>query len=1315
MVQKCIQICPIQSDFVSFLSNFASETQFLDSMRFFSHLTTVLAFCLIFTPSGRGNTRILSSEDGLSNNAVYNICQDSLGVLYIGTLDGLNIWDGHKIERFRAADGRSYFEGNKIKHMFHNSPNIIFALTRHGLAKINTESKDVVFMQEFDAESVIGIDSQENIFAISGDNNLYYIDKEGKGQIIEGFSLDKSDECERITVSESGILHIFSLEGTWRITLDKTSKKPKIRTVENLHIKFIYVSEPHCSKPIYTITEDCRLLKFDHKSGSFTFIGSFIPPVGHDINRIKGVVRTSQGYWINFWDQLFFLPDGSRELKATDIKQHSFTIVHDRYQPILWIGTDSKGLIGWSYQEPTIRSLTYKDLPLEISMPTRCMYLQNDSKTLIFGTKGEGLFRIRNFTKNGNINKGNIDRYHTGNSSLGDNSVYCITESKYNCLLIGTEGNGINYIKEDNIGIIKGSERLYQIHQIAEHNENTLWVTTGRDHVFKCHMQTRNGLPIITKIDTVDFRSIFKARTQIYDLEIQNDSIIWFGSKGHGCLCYNTVTGSSEIISFPKEYGVAINEVSQISSFNDMVFCTRNGIITRKDSDESIFVFEYNSTISAKAALKDSKGNLWVSTSTGIIVLDNNYNYLKSYGKFSGLSIPEYSDRACYRDEKSGTMFFGGTNGLTIIDEDIDIHHNAYNPQIHLTKYINGNEEKPLTSVVNRNCLKLEHNNSSFSLAFSCIDHINQNDYRFMYYLEEYDDKWHIIEDRTISFSMLPPGNYTLRIKYINSVTKTSSSELTLPIRVTPPIYLSVVAYILYILIFAAFVTWIIIWNKKRGIAAQEAIRQRYKERMQRIKADTSAAISEELSVTTTFILGVCQQIQSRATNIPSISEKVAVVEQNIDKIGRTLNTWSEFRKISETPDSSGTNTLISISRTAKEILDLAQLSNKEADIKLNYDIQENIVFDIDCERFIAFFNTLTNSIFSIVTPSGNINFELSKREHGRAYMSFCVTTDPGTYRAFEDVDGALSTCTMEADGLPINITHTYSLNKQQAIIEIHLQASSKITDIAVTHNSENPRHDKIFIISRNSEIISFLNYFTADSYNISIFDNNESASTKIQECMPAAVIYDSSSLSGQISGFVAGLKVNKKTSQIPIISLVSSLATTEKNLCIKAGCDLCLAFPFNVETFLLSLNRLIGKKESAAEYYSSPDSSFVIEEGKAMHKDELAFLRQIVQIIDNNIANPKLSASMISEQLGICTRVLYTRLEKLTDNTLRQIIIESRMRFAAKLLISTTLSIDEIMYRTGHDNPSTFYRNFKLFHGMTTTEYRKNIPNLKK
>ena len=78
-------------------------------------------------------------------------------------------------------------------------------------------------------------------------------------------------------------------------------------------------------------------------------------------------------------------------------------------------------------------------------------------------------------------------------------------------------------------------------------------------------------------------------------------------------------------------------------------------------------------------------------------------------------------------------------------------------------------------------------------------------------------------------------------------------------------------------------------------------------------------------------------------------------------------------------------------------------------------------------------------------------------------------------------------------------------------MIEIVLQASndsSYIEDLTKIQNTANPRHDNLFIVGCNKEIISFLNYFISESYNITIVENNEDAIEKIQECIPAAIIY---------------------------------------------------------------------------------------------------------------------------------------------------------------------------------------------------------------
>ena len=192
-------------------------------------------------------------------------------------------------------------------------------------------------------------------------------------------------------------------------------------------------------------------------------------------------------------------------------------------------------------------------------------------------------------------------------------------------------------------------------------------------------------------------------------------------------------------------------------------------------------------------------------------------------------------------------------------------------------------------------------------------------------------------------FPALEPGNYTLKIKYTNSAAHTSGPECSLPIRIVPPIYRSLVAYIIYVLALAAFIWWIVARNRRKQEAAKEEIRNKYRERIRNIKADTSAAISEDISVTTTFILGLCQQIHSRTANIPSISEKVSLVEYNVGKIGRTLNMWNELRNVSEDPSNADNPTLVSISRSSKKVIDIATTTARSAGIKVNQVIPENI------------------------------------------------------------------------------------------------------------------------------------------------------------------------------------------------------------------------------------------------------------------------------------------------------------------------------------------------------------------------------------
>lgn len=86
-------------------------------------LKAVAALCLMILSlnSETKQFKTISSREGLSNNAILSMHQDNKGHLYLGTMDGLNIWNGNTIEIFSSADGKNIFFGNKIRHIIPGS------------------------------------------------------------------------------------------------------------------------------------------------------------------------------------------------------------------------------------------------------------------------------------------------------------------------------------------------------------------------------------------------------------------------------------------------------------------------------------------------------------------------------------------------------------------------------------------------------------------------------------------------------------------------------------------------------------------------------------------------------------------------------------------------------------------------------------------------------------------------------------------------------------------------------------------------------------------------------------------------------------------------------------------------------------------------------------------------------------------------------------------------------------------------------------------------------------------------------------------
>lgn len=1322
-------------------------------------LTALLGLMLLTSAVYGTQIKTISSQDGLSNNAICSMHQNSLGHLYVGTMDGLNIWDGQSIKAFVAADGKNYFFGNMIKHIIPGKDGRhIYLQTNYGTACLDMISRQVTFFDQLAFNFLITVTEEGNIFSVSASNKLQYLDTQSSELTTYSDMAFTEDEtfC-RMSLMENGRLCIFSDKDTYIITFSD-DPKPEIREVENLGFGCIYVSVKYDGHHHIIVSEDHRLCTFDDRTSEVEVI-SEIESALLETDMVTGVIPDKTGYLISFMQNgVRHYSHGNRILEDTGINCGVFSMVPDKNQPIVWIGTDCNGLMRWSDMVTDISCITFEDLPYDIEMPVRCMLLDKESD-LWFGTKGDGLYRIKDFSPKGNFGSHNTDRFTKENSAISHNIVYAIAESSHDLLWIGSEGNGLNYysFRTGKIGKVKGSENISMVHDIIEQDGSTLWIATDKQGCYKCRFTAAGNVPTITGIEEIKFVEPFNRRTSIFSMSLQNDSTIWFASRGNGVLSYNINTGKSRVVQFSTDNGLATNETFYVTKTEDMLFATGNGIVAYSPADDSINIPDFVPKKAIHAILPDGNGNIWITTNAGIISLDGHFNYRSSFDRFSGMEVLEYSDGACYRDPKNKVLFFGGINGFTVINEDTvsESDKTGYTPEIHITNFIQNNEFSHISQMMKNGRLKIPYSKSIFAIEYSVVDNLNYPDYRFSYSIDGYNDEWITNQSGNIIYlPALNPGKYNLKIKYLNKATSYESEECCLPIYIVPPIYRRWYAYMLYGLIIVLLVLLVIRYSKNKYASMKDRLKKRYEKEIMKVKSEATNTITEELSVQITFMLGLCQQIRQHTHNNPLVAGKVNLIEYNIAKTNKILHILNEYKGISGTLNSTGEVALIHVSQISNEMLEIMKSGTSPRKVTIFHEIEKDIIMSMNKEAFITLFNTLIYKMISIASGHKEVHLDLKGREKGGIGIGVNVTTEREVYDEMaamlesygrqtiiggEDNDENVRNfefilCSRLVNEMKGTLEYRYLPDTGCLELKIELpqrnigENHTRYEDSSISENINtlntlvenqfpekvisNQHNKHVFLISSNKEISSFMSYFLSEKYNVCEYTDNESALTETRNQMPVAIVYDVSSMSGNFAEFMEKMKENKRTSQIPVIALTSSLQITEREDCTKQGADLCITFPFNMDYLHSALEKMLNKRESIAEYYNSPISTYVMNEGKIIHRADREFINNIFKIIDDNLSNPNLSAVFIAQQMGTSTRVMYRRLEGITDRTLHQIVKDSRMELATRLLSSSKLTIDEIMYKVGYDNRSTFYRNFKEAKGMTPKEYREKVKD---
>lgn len=870
--------------------------------------------------------------------------------------------------------------------------------------------------------------------------------------------------------------------------------------------------------------------------------------------------------------------------------------------------------------------------------------------------------------------------------------------------------------------------------------------------VFRVTLGGTASQPSIRGVEQLHFNDELEIKNFFFTLYPENGSAMWFGNRGGGAVRYDIAGGGSEVFKFDAGRSAIANDIFAIHRSGDgtMWFGTSGGLIEfRRDSTSH--VPGIRNTV--HGILEDRKGDLWLSTNRGLVQYSPHTGYVVTYGYSYGLNTIEYSDGACFADPRTGTLFFGGIDGLVTI-EDTGFREQEYNPPM-LFRDIRLNDGiRNIGDMLSRDgVLTLRHGQRIFEITVSALDYVNGSNYSYYSRLDGYNDQWTGASSQ-LSFADLPAGTYRLDVRYRNNITGAESPVYSLPIRLKPAWYATAAAKCLYVLLLLAVVGGVIrhylLRYRRRRAEKLQRLEIRRKEEVYESKMRFFSNITQELSMPLTMISAPCQQILAYRKADPYVLKYAQTIRQNVSKLHDLIYMLHEFRGIRTGQNDESENIeLVPVAEIAQSMVETFGEYSQQNSIHCQLDIERNLVWPTDRDGLSTILNTLLSNAFKHTPYNGAVSLTI-RSDNGKLLISASndsvgvnledIEAIFDRYRVLDYFERKSERGLSFQGDLRLAICHSIVVRMQGEIkVESTPNAQTTFTvllpQLKVTAENT-PAADNIvpaskeyglplptvtrrefpfdknrrtvFIVNDNSEIMNFVAELFAADYNIKMPSGKTEMIELLKQMHPDIVICDALSEQSDCLSLIQFIKQGKLTSHIPVILLSTAQQIDERIKGVESGADICLTLPFNVEYLKAVAEQLLRRNRSLKDYYKSSISAFELSDGRMLHQDDKEFIDRMLKIINDNISNTEISTKFIADELGVSIRNLYRRLEGILNQTPTNIIKEYRLAKAEQLLTTTKLSIDEIIYKAGFVNRGTFFKCFSAKYGCTPKVYRK-------
>ncbi|GAE84591.1 hybrid sensor histidine kinase/response regulator transcription factor [Bacteroides reticulotermitis] len=1329
----------------------------------------IYCFCclnMLIHTSYAYNLKQVADKEYMSNSSITSLCQDERGLMWIGTCDGLNIYDGQDIEEFKTRDKEDYLSGNLIDNIIYTGDDTYWVQTYYGLNRLDRRTNAITHYNEFQKQFFMNKDNRGTLFIIQDSNCIYYYNK--KEEIFKKINITGIPISDILAFFVDGDNQMWIImkgySRCYDINLDAESGNVSLVQRKN---GFDYqTSLLYCfndEQNLYYVDKGYNFYTYNIQSKKKVLVYNLTKEI-QARGKITAIVRYHNSYFIGFlMDGVLMLEkdgDGCR-IQPLSINSGVFCLKKDRFQDIVWIGTDGQGVYLYSNPLYSIKSVVLGNYTEKIERPVRALYLDQE-RTFWIGTKGSGILKIYDYEIDKSISACQTEILTTANSVLGSNAIYCFAKSRRNVLWIGDE-EGLSYYsyrerRMKKLPVRVNGEDFKYIHDIYETANSELWLASVGMGVAKARIGGTPDNPILEEVQRYVINEGEFGSNYFFTIYPESDMKLLFGNKGYGVFRFNETTSGLEPITTHKYENVTLNNILAISkdSSNNYLFGTSYGLI-KYTSENTYQLFNtkngfLNNTI--HAILKNSPDNFWLSTNLGLINFDAKRSVFRSYGFGDGLNVVEFSDGASFRDEQTGTLFFGGINGFIAIRAD-GRPEKLYMPPVYFDKLSIFGEQYNLGEFLTREkdeeVLNLKYDQNFFAVSFTSVDYLNGNNCVYYYKLKGLSEQWiNNGSESAVSFTNMAPGEYTLLVKYYNSVFDKESDVYSIIIRIGDPWYASWWAYSIYtlclLLLAGLIVRSFALRSRRKKQKLLNEIAKRHQKNVFESKLRFFTNIAHEFCTPLTLIYGPCGRILSSKGLSRFVVDYVQMIQTNAERLNNLIHELIEFRRI-ETGNREIRIESINVSalmrNTAKTFVEMAKsrdiifLSKIPDQVSWNSDkgFLNTIVINLISNAFkytpdgkhvkIEVDTTDVNSLILRVANEGSSikeedfqyifnryaildNFEKQdEKNFSRNGLGLAIS-----YNMAKLLNGKLKVENTPDGWVLFTLTlPTMELSAEQTCSD--RVTSGYVPSIDVHPAIKLPRYEvdkmrpTLLVIDDEVEMLWFIGEIFSADFNVVPLQEPEKIEQVMNEVYPDVIISDIMMQGMNGIELTKRIKSVKETAHIPII-IVSGRHEMEQQMeALSAGAEMYITKPFNADFLRISVFQMMERKEVLKSYFSSPISSFEKSDGKLTHKETKKFLQSVLKIINNHITDRELSPRFIADKLAISSRSLYRKMEEMGEDSPTNLIKECRLHIAKDLLLTTKKTIDEIVFDSGFSNKVTFFKAFREKYECTPKEFR--------